>query len=84
LTDDEMTKIGKIRSEFRPKFEKTARALEGLLSDEQKRAREDGLKAGKKRKVILSSMKLTDDQKQKVATVAKELGELVKEEAEKI
>ena len=84
LTDDEMTKIGEIRSEFHPKIAKAAKQLEGLLSDDQKKAREEGLKAGKKRKEILESMKLTDDQKQKVAAVAKELGGLVREEAEKV
>ena len=84
LTDDEMTKIGEIRSAFHPKIAKAAKQLEGLLSDDQKKAREEGLKAGKKRKEILESMKLTDDQKQKVAAVAKELGGLVREEAEKV
>ena len=84
LTDDEMTKIGEIRSAFHPKIAKAAKELEGLLSDDQKKAREEGLKAGKKRKEILESMKLTDDQKQKVAAVAKELGGLVREEAEKV
>ena len=84
LTDDEMTKIGAIRSEFRPKLVKAARALEGLLSDDQNKVRVEGLKEGKKRKEILESMKLTDDQKQKVAAVAKELGDLVREEAEKV
>ena len=84
MTDDEMTKIGAIRSEFRPKLVKAARALEGLLSDDQNKVRVEGLKEGKKRKEILESMKLTDDQKQKVAAVAKELGDLVREEAEKV
>src|SRR5262245_56834461 len=55
LTDDEMTKIGEIRSEFRPKIVKAMQGLEGLLNDDQKKAREEGLKAGKKRKEILES-----------------------------
>jgi Spy/CpxP family protein refolding chaperone len=84
LTDDEMTKIKEIRSEFRPKFEKAAKSLEGLLSDQQKKAREEGLKAGMKRKEILASLKLTADQTQKIETVAKELGSLVRDEAEKV
>jgi Spy/CpxP family protein refolding chaperone len=84
LTDDEMTKIGEIRSEFHPKFEKAAKTLEGLLSEGQKKAREEAVKAGKSRKEILESWKLTDDQKQKVAAVAKELGSLVNGECEKI
>jgi Spy/CpxP family protein refolding chaperone len=84
LTENEMTKIGEIRSEFRPKIVKAAKALEGLLSDDQKKAREEGVKAGKKRKEILESLKLTEDQKEKVAAVAKELGGLLREEAEQV
>src|SRR5262249_23609108 len=84
LTDDEMTKIGEIRSEFRPKLVKAAKEIEGLLNDDQKKARDEGVKAGKRRKEILESLKLTDDQKQKVAAVAKELGGLVREEADKV
>jgi Spy/CpxP family protein refolding chaperone len=84
LTDDEMTKIGEIRSEFRPKMAKAAKQLEGLLSDAQKKTRQEGVKAGKKRKEIVASLNLTDDQKQKVAAVAKELGGLLREEAEKV
>jgi len=84
LTDDEMAKIGEIRSEFRPKIGKAMKELEGLLSAEQKQVREEGVKAGKKRKEILESLKLTDDQKQKVAAAGKEVGALVREEAEKI
>jgi hypothetical protein len=53
--------------------------LEGLLSDAQKKAREEGVKGGKKRKEILESMKLTDDQKQKVAAVGRWLVALLKE-----
>jgi Spy/CpxP family protein refolding chaperone len=84
LTEDEITKIAEIRAGFHVKIARAAKALEGLLSDDQKKAREEGLKAGKKRKEILESMKLTDDQKQKVAAVAKELAGLVREEAEQV
>jgi Spy/CpxP family protein refolding chaperone len=84
LTDDEKSKIEGIRSEFRPKIVKAMKELEGLLSDEQKKAREEGLKAGMKRREILESLKLSDQQREKVAAVAKEVGPLVREEAEKI
>jgi Spy/CpxP family protein refolding chaperone len=79
-----MTKIGDIRKEFRPKIEKALEGLKGLLSDEQKKARETALQAGKKRKEILESLKLTDAQKEKAQTVGKEVGTLVREEMEKI
>src|SRR5262249_10435928 len=84
LTDDEKTKIADIRKEFRPRIAKAMKGLEGLLSDEQRKAREEGLKAGKRRKEVLESLKLTDEQKEKVATVAKEVGSAVREEMEKI
>jgi len=53
LTDAEMTKIGEIRKEFRPKIEKALDGLNGLLGDDQKKARETALNAGKKRKEVL-------------------------------
>ena len=84
LTEDELNKIEDIRKEFRPKMVKAMKSLEGLLSDEQKKAREEALKAGKKRSEVLAAFKLTDDQKEKVGAVAKELGALVREEAEKV
>ena len=71
LTDDEMAKIGEIRSEFRPKIGKAMKELEGLLSDAQKQAREEGVKAGKKRKEILESLKLTDDQSRRWRRLAR-------------
>jgi len=84
LTDDEMAKIADIRKEFRPRVVKAMKGLEGLLSDEQRKAREEGLKAGKRRKEVLESLKFTDEQKEKAAAVAKELGSTVREELEKI
>jgi len=84
LSDDELTKIGEIRSEFRPELTKATKQLEGVLSSEQKKTREEGLTAGKKRREILASLKLTDEQKVKVAAAAKEAGAVVRAEAEKI
>jgi Spy/CpxP family protein refolding chaperone len=84
LTEDELNKIEDIRKDFRPKIVKAMKGLEGLLSDEQKKAREEGVKAGKKRAEILASLKFTDEQKEKVAAIAKEVAPLVREEAEKI
>jgi Spy/CpxP family protein refolding chaperone len=84
LTDAEMTKIGDIRKEYRPKIEKAMKELDGLLTDEQKKAREETLKAGKNRKEVLESLKLTNDQKEKVQAVGKEVGTLVRDEVEKV
>jgi Spy/CpxP family protein refolding chaperone len=84
LTDAEVAKITEIRKEFRPKIEKAMKGLDGLLTDDQKKAREEGLKDGKKRKEILASLKLTDEQKEKVEAVGKEVRALVREELEQM
>jgi Spy/CpxP family protein refolding chaperone len=84
LTDAEMTKIGEIREEYRPKLKKALEGLKGLLTDEQKKAREEALNAGKKRSEVLVALKFSDEQKEKVEAVAKEMGTLVREEMEKI
>jgi Spy/CpxP family protein refolding chaperone len=84
LTDAEMTKIGEIRKEFRPKIRKSMEGLHGLLTADQKKAREDALKAGKSRKEVLEALALTADQKEKIAAIGKELAGLVREEMEKV
>jgi Spy/CpxP family protein refolding chaperone len=84
LTDAEMTRIGEIRKEFRPKFENALKELDGLLTDAQKKAREEALRAGKTRREVVASLGLTDAQKAKVVGVGKQMGVLVREESEKI
>src|SRR5262249_22968862 len=84
LTDAEVAKIMEIRKECRPKIEKAMKGLEGLLTDEQKKARLEALEAGKKRKEVLAALKLTDDQKAKVEAACKEVHALVREELEKM
>jgi Spy/CpxP family protein refolding chaperone len=84
LTDAEMAKIGDVRKEFRPKIVKAMEGLNGILSDAQKKSREEALSAGKNRKEVLEALKLTDQQKEKVQNVGKELGGLLREEMERI
>lgn len=84
LTDGEMAKIAVIRKECRPKIVKTMEGLQGILTPEQRKAREEALKAGKKRREVLASLNLTDDQKQKVKAVGEEVCTIVREEMEKI
>jgi Spy/CpxP family protein refolding chaperone len=84
LTDGEVAKIGEIRKEYRPKIEQAMKQLQGLLTDEQKKAREEALKAGKRRREVLQALNLTDQQREKVQDVAKEVATLVREEMEKI
>jgi Spy/CpxP family protein refolding chaperone len=84
LTDGEITQIADIRKEFRPKIEQTLNEFEGLLTDDQKKARQEALQAGKKRREVLGALKLTDEQKEKVQTVCKKVGTLFREEVGKI
>jgi Spy/CpxP family protein refolding chaperone len=84
LTDAEMMKIGEFRKEYRPKFVKALEGLKGLLSDDQRKIREEALKADKKRREIITSLKLSDDQKAKVEAVGKEFGGLFRDEMAKI
>jgi Spy/CpxP family protein refolding chaperone len=84
LTDAEMTKIGEIRKEHRARLETAVKNLEGVLTDAQKQAREEAVKAGKTRRDVLEALKLTDEQKGKATATAKELGGVVRDEVEKI
>jgi Spy/CpxP family protein refolding chaperone len=84
LTEAEMTKIGQIREEYRPRIKKALEGLQGLLTDEQKQARAAALQGGKKRTELIAAMKLSAEQKEKVEAVGKEVGTLVREEMEKI
>jgi Spy/CpxP family protein refolding chaperone len=84
LTDAEEAQIENIRNEFRPKVAKAMEGFRGILNADQTKAREEGLKAGKKRREILESLNLTADQKEKAESVCKDVAGLVREEMEKI
>jgi hypothetical protein len=42
LTDDEIANFREIHQDFRPKIEKALSELQGLLSDDQNKARQEG------------------------------------------
>ena len=84
LTDAELAKIAQLHEEYRPKIHKALQGLHGILTEEQKKAREEAVKAGKKRKEVLAAMNLTPEQKEKVEAICKEIGELVREHSEKV
>src|SRR5262249_23629048 len=84
LTEAELAKIHNIHNEFRPKIVKAMEGFSGILTPEQKKAREEGLKAGKRRSEVLASLNLTADQKQKVEAVCKQVRAIVKEELEQM
>ena len=84
LTDAEIAKIDAIRSEFRPKIEKAMEGLHGTLTEQQRAARAEALRAGKNRREVLAALHLTGAQKEKVDAVGKEVAGFVHEELEKI
>jgi Spy/CpxP family protein refolding chaperone len=84
LTDAEREKIRKVREEYRPKIAAALKGLEGTLTDEQRKARAEALKAGKRRREVWKALKLTDAQKEKLEAVGTKLRALVREEVEKI
>jgi Spy/CpxP family protein refolding chaperone len=84
LTDAELAKIKELREEYRPKIHKALEGLHGLLTDEQRKARDEAFTAGKSRREVLAALNLTGEQKEKVTAVGKEIGELVREHLEKV
>ena len=84
LTDDEVAKIREIHKDFRAKIEKALRELQGLLTDDQNKARQEALRAAKRRREVLEALKLTDEQKQKVQAIGKEVATLARERMEKL
>jgi Spy/CpxP family protein refolding chaperone len=84
LTEDERTKIQEIRNEYHPRIAKAVESLHGILTDDQRRTREEGLKAGKPHREVLASLDLTAEQKEKVADACKNACTIVREELEKI
>jgi Spy/CpxP family protein refolding chaperone len=84
LTEGELQKIAEIRKEYRPKMEEALKQLDGLLSDDQKKAREEALKANKPRREILQALNLSSEQRSELETIAKDLKDLVGNEAAKI
>jgi Spy/CpxP family protein refolding chaperone len=84
LTDEEVAKILEIRRECHPKLVKAMQGLDGLLTDEQKNMRVKGLNAGMKRSEVITSLKLSGEQKEKVEAVGKEVCAIVHDELAKM
>ena len=87
LTDEQQTKLEEVKKEFSPKVSELLDKKNGILTADQKKARADAVKAakaeGKKGKDLTSAgeeaMKLSDDQKEQMAAVDKDLQALNKE-----
>jgi Spy/CpxP family protein refolding chaperone len=78
------SQIAEIRKEYRPRIVKPLEGLMGTLNEGQRKAREEALKAGKKRSEMIASLNLSDEQKAKIEAVGKEVGTAVREALEKI
>ncbi len=84
LTDEQKAKVKEVGKEYRPKFKA---ALDSVLTDEQKKAREDAVNAakadGKKGREVVKAgaqaVKLTDEQKAKMKEVVKPLNKEVRQ-----
>jgi Spy/CpxP family protein refolding chaperone len=83
LSDAQIAQIEAIRKECRPELAKAMEGLRGLLTPEQRKAREEALSSGKKHREVLASLNLTPEQKEKVAAACKECRAAVGEELEK-
>lgn len=92
LTDDQKAKLDEVKKEFGPKLAETMQKIDSVLTDEQKKARAEAATAakaaGKKGKemaqAIEEALKLTDEQKTKMAELKKQMGELEKSLREKV
>jgi hypothetical protein len=92
LSDDQKAKVAEIKKEYAPKFKALEEKRAGILTADQKKARDEAVKAakaaGKTGQELFeagrAAMKLTDDQKAKLAEVRKEVMALAKEVREKV
>ena len=92
LTDDQKSKLADLKKEYAPKVKEAAGKVEGVITDEQKKARDEAMKtardAGKKGREVFeagtAAMKLTDEQKTKLADARKAMETLTKEIREKV
>lgn len=84
LTDSEIAQIEEIREGYHPKVQNLMKQLGGILTDEQKEAREKALKAGESRREVRESLALTSEQREKVDSIGKELVGVVREELDKM
>jgi Spy/CpxP family protein refolding chaperone len=84
LSDAEKAQFEEIREQYKPKVEKLVTDMGAVLSDEQKTTRKEGLKAGKTRREIRDSLNLTNDQKEKLESIGKDLVGVVRDELDKM
>jgi Spy/CpxP family protein refolding chaperone len=92
LTDEQKAKVADLKKEYEPKFKELGQKMKGVLTPEQKTARVEAAKAareaGKSRQDVRAAaeaaMKMTDQQKAKLAEVRKANMSLGKEFRDKV
>lgn len=92
LTTEQKAKVEEIRKDLGGKIRDALQKLDGVLTEEQKKARAEAVKAARgsgrglqgSREAIEKSLKLTDEQKAKMAEIRKELEPLRTQLREKI
>jgi Spy/CpxP family protein refolding chaperone len=87
LTDEQKTKVGELKKEYEPKFKEMRDKREAALTAEQKKARDDAMKAAKDAgkqgpevfRAGFQAVKLTDEQKDKMKKLGQEARALLEE-----
>jgi len=86
LTDDQKAKLGEITKECGPKMVELQKKIDSILTDDQKKARAEAMKTAKAEgktgkeaaNAVDAALKMTDDQKAKMAEARKEMSVLDK------
>ena len=85
LTDEQKAKVQELRKEYVPKFKE---ATDSVLTTDQKKARDDAIKAakdaGKKGELFTVKLKLTDEQKAKIREAITPLEKELREKTQAI
>lgn len=92
LTDDQKAKVDSVKQEYGPKFKEARGKIDAILTEEQRKARDEAVKtakaAGKRGDEVWKDAKaavtLTDEQKAKMAEARKGVEALHQEAREKI
>jgi|WetSurMetagenome_2_1015567.scaffolds.fasta_scaffold590894_2 Spy/CpxP family protein refolding chaperone len=92
LTEEQKAKVAELKKEYAPKFKEATAKVEAIATAEQKKARDEAVKAakaaGKKGPEVMEAardaMKLTDEQKTKMQEGWKAMQTLGKEARDKV
>jgi Spy/CpxP family protein refolding chaperone len=89
LTDDQKAKLADVKKEFGPKLKESRDKADSILTDDQKKAREEAVKKMRESRkfepgAIQEAMKLTADQKEKLEKAHKATGEIAQQYREKL